>query len=363
MSKNNTDILIVGGGIAGCIAAISLVGSHRVTLIDKRLEPIERIGESLAPAAKRVLSELDLLQELESQSPPIFRQNFAMQSYWGSDTVQVVDHMRNPDGYVKSLDRKAFEQFLRNSAESRGVECLWGTALQSSAFDETKQTWSVEVKSNEGEALQISANYIIDASGRQSHFARSIGVKREVVDKLIACWVTLPNAEENKMSTIASGPNGWWYSAVVPNGKRVVAFHTDSDLFDKSALKSVDSFLDFAQENEQMRKILQGREEEIEYQGITAANSTKLQVVAGKRWAAIGDAAVSLDPLSSQGMFNAMASAMQLKHLIAECSFKDEVARLYSQQMEQVWEQYLHHRSVFYGGETRWLSEFWRRRR
>jgi 2-polyprenyl-6-methoxyphenol hydroxylase-like FAD-dependent oxidoreductase len=111
LTNLETDILIIGGGIAGCIAAISLVDSHRVILIDKLLEPKERIGESLAPTAQRILKQLNLLEGLEKgiAHEKIYQQNIGMQSYWGSNQVHIVDHLRNPDGFVKSLNRKAFE--------------------------------------------------------------------------------------------------------------------------------------------------------------------------------------------------------------------------------------------------------------
>lgn len=360
MSENKTDILIVGGGIAGCIAAISLVDSYRVTLIDKLPEPKERIGESLAPAANRILHELDLLDGMEIHSPTIFKQNLGMQSYWGSDRVQIVDHMRNPDGFVKSLDRKEFEVYLRKEAEKRGVNCMWGTALYSSMFGE--EEWELQLRLTNQEIQPISARFVIDASGRQAHFARSIGIRRDVLDKLLACWVTLPNREENTMSTISSCSNGWWYSSVIPNGKRVLAYHTDSDLVEKSTLKSADSFVELAQENVHMKQLLEGAEGSIRFHGTTAANSTKLSRIAGKQWAAIGDAAVSFDPLSSQGMFNAMASAMQLKTLISEFGFTQMVSNIYTQQVEQIWLHYLKHRNLFYGAEMRWDNEFWKRR-
>jgi flavin-dependent dehydrogenase len=361
LSENKTDILIIGGGIAGCIAAISLAHSFNVTLIDKLSEPKERIGESLAPAANRILSELDLLEGMEAHSPSVFKQNLGMQSYWGSDRVQIVDHLRNPDGFVKSLDRKEFEVYLRKAAEERGVTCLWGTSLYSSMFEENE--WVVQVRSGNDQIRPISARYVIDASGRQAHFARSIGIRREVLDKLLACWATLPNQEENTMSTISSCSNGWWYSSVVPSGKRIIAFHTDSDLIEKSDLKSTSSFVELARENEHMKHFLNGSTDSIEFQGTTAANSSKLSRIAGKQWAAIGDAAISFDPLSSQGMFNAMASAMQLKRLISEFGFGAEVSAHYKRQVQQIWEHYLKHRNLFYGAETRWDHEFWARRR
>lgn len=361
MSEHKTDILIIGGGIAGCIAAISLVDHYQVTLIDKLPEPKDRIGESLAPAANRILNELDLLKDLEQHSPPIFKQNLGMQSYWGSDQLQIVDHMRNPDGFVKSLNRRAFETYLRSKAEERGVKCVWGASLYSSFFED--EVWTIRIRSTDEIIREIDAKYVIDASGRQAHFARSIGIKRQVEDKLIACWVTLPNSEQNTMSTISSSQNGWWYTSVVPNGKRIVAFHTDSDLIEKSSLKTAESFIELAQENQYISALLAKEKGRIDFQGITAANSSKLFRTAGKQWAAIGDAAVSFDPLSSQGMFNAMASAMQLRGFIRELGFTENLSNQHQYQMDQVWEHYLKHRSLFYNAERRWNSEFWARRK
>ena len=359
MSELKTDILIIGGGIAGCIAAISLVDSYHVTLIDKLYEPKERIGESLAPAAQRILKELNLLDDLENQLGSLYQRNLGMQSYWGSDQVYIVDHLRNPDGFVKSLNRKAFEAFLRKSAEDRGVHCLWGTKLYKSSFENSQ--WKTILKSDEKESY-ISASFVIDASGRQSHFARGLEIKRKVEDKLIACWMTLPNGKENTMSTISASENGWWYSAVVPNNKRVVAFHADSDLIDKNDLKSTESLLKLAEENKEISSLL-NESDDIQFHGTVAANSTKLEEVAGQNWVALGDAAVSFDPLSSQGMFNAMASAIQFKEIVKQIGFTDELPKVYSYQIDQIWQHYLKHKSLFYQAETRWKSsEFWKRR-
>jgi flavin-dependent dehydrogenase len=102
-----------------------------------------------------------------------------------------------------------------------------------------------------------------------------------------------------------------------------------------------------------------------------AANSTRLEQVAGQQWAALGDAAISLDPLSSQGMFNAMASAMQLKELLVasdslstpNSSKEAHFQKTYTQQINAIWDQYLYHKSIFYKAEMRWKgSPFWKRR-
>lgn len=353
----------MGGGIAGCIAAISLIDHYKITLVDKLLAPNERIGESLAPASKRILKELNLLEGLENQIGTLYRKSVGMQSYWGSNQVHLVDDLRNPDGFVKNLDRQAFETYLRKTVETRGVHCLWGTKLYSSTYD--NNNWQIQLRAND-ESLKthtISADFVIDASGRQAHFAKSLGIKRLVEDKLVACWVTLPNTKTNTMSTISASTNGWWYSSVVPGNKRVVAFHTDADLVAKNELKTTASFLKLAQDTPVISQLLQEQQDSITFQGTVAANSTKLEQVAGQQWVALGDAALSFDPLSSQGMFHAMASAMQLRALLLHYGFTDALQKNYTQQMNQIWDHYLKHKSIFYQAETRWKeSTFWKRR-
>ncbi|NHN27734.1 dehydrogenase [Flavobacterium jejuense] len=363
MITEKTEILIIGGGIAGCIAAISLIDTYQVTLVDKLLAPMERIGESLAPATQRILKELDLLEGMENQMETLYRKSVGMQSYWGSHQVHLVDDLRNPDGFVKNLDRQAFETYLRKTAEARGVHCLWGSKLYSSTYEDSH--WKVQLRANDDplQTYTISADFVIDASGRQAHFAKSLGIKRIVEDKLVACWVTLPNTKTNTMGTISASANGWWYSSVVPRNKRVVAFHTDADLVAKNELKTTVSFLKLAEENPVISELLQEQKGTISFQGTVAANSTKLEQVAGQQWVALGDAALSFDPLSSQGMFNAMASAMQLRVLLLHYGFTEALQKNYTQQMEQIWHHYLKHKSIFYQAETRWKERaFWKRR-
>ena len=362
MKESKTQITIIGGGIAGCIAAISLVDDFEVILIDKLKEPKDRIGESLAPAAQRILRELNLCQNLSSElEQKLYRKNLGMQSYWGSDQVYFVDHMRNPDGLGLNLDRKEFEVYLRFVAQQHGVHCLWGSRFYSTEYK--NNSWNLIIKSDT-ETHSIQSELVIDATGRQSLFARSQGIERTHYDKLIACWMSLPNTLENQMSTISASRNGWWYSAVIPNNKRVIAFQTDSDLYEKSQFKSIEALLELSKENTHISAILDSSPvDTIDFHGVTAANSTKLNQVAGNQWVAIGDAAISFDPLSSQGMFNAMASAMQLKHLITQLGFGEELSRHYSHQIDSIWQRYLDHKNIFYRQELRWRnSEFWKRR-
>ena len=375
--RYDVDILIVGGGVAGCTAAIALAPFYYVVLVDKQAEPVERIGECLPPAARRVLRKLSLLEDLERSSSEngtgLHLTSLGTRSFWGSDQVQLVDHISNPDGFGWHLDRRAFEIFLRERASNSGITCFWGKKLAHSFYENSR--WHTMFKSTvdvtDPATCTISARFVIDASGRQSCFARQLAVKRMHFDKLVAYWATLADSEENKMSTLSSGESGWWYSAPLPNKQRVLSLQTDSDLIDRESIKDVKYFIELARLNKEMAAILDKNYREIKFRGVVAANSTRLDQAAGKQWAALGDAAMSFDPLSSQGMFNGMAGALQLAELIIESApalerdkaKMDQLTTKYQYQIDQIWKHYVNHKFIFYSQERRWPNSiFWKRR-
>ncbi|WP_316822617.1 NAD(P)/FAD-dependent oxidoreductase [Pedobacter gandavensis] len=385
------DIAIIGGGVAGCTAAIALAKSYKVLLIDQRASPVPRIGECLPPASRRILNRFDLLEGLDNPQPDATQsqhlKHIGTQSYWGNEHANIVDLLRNPDGFGWHLDRQAFEIYLRKMAQQQGVHCIWPAKLQTVHFE--NQQWSIctsipetstsknkdlidaKYKVPDDSCVQLSAKLVIDATGRQSHFARKIGIERMQYDKLMSCYITLPNLDINKMSTISATEIGWWYSSPLPNGKRILALQTDPDLIDRNHIKHRDKFIRLAQSNREMAKLIKCSSNEIGFPQTVSANSTRLNQVAGERWLALGDAAMSFDPLSSQGMFNAMASAVQLTDLLAETdpsgllkseSLK-EIQTQYIQQSDRIWEQYLKHKKLYYRGEMRWHNApFWKRR-
>ena len=363
---NEVDIVIVGAGVAGCTAAIALAGMHSVVLIDPLSEPVERIGECLPPAARRILKKLELLEGFEKNNSHL--KNTGTQSWWGNEQVQVVDQLRNPDGFGWHLDRRAFEMYLRESALQRGVEACWPAKLHSAVYENDR--WQVTATSNH-QTYHYTAKFVIDASGRQYHFAKKLGIQRQQFDRLVACWGVLENREENKLSTISACENGWWYSAALPGNKRVLAFQTDSDLLERGGIKQAAQFIELAKHNPQIAKLLERTPGNLDYRGTVAANSTRLNQVAGPGWAALGDAALSFDPLSSQGMFNAMAGAMQLSELMKETAIIENAGSknaelfqsAYTHQMNNIWEHYVKHKNIFYRQEQRWKEkEFWKRR-
>ncbi|MCF6436707.1 tryptophan 7-halogenase [Pseudoalteromonas sp. MMG022] len=353
-TNQKTQIAIVGAGIAGCIAALALSKHFQVILLDKHTHPLAKAGECLPPAARRILKLLGI-EHLLDNGPHLVSQG--MLSYWGSSQPAVVDNLRNPDGLGWHLNRTQFETQLRLQCLRSGVQCIWPAKPITSKFHDNR--WFLEYEHKQ-QTLSLSANVVIDASGRHSVFARQQGVTRKQYDKLVSIWLSAQFSVSKNMALISSSQRGWWYSAPIPSDQfgeainnaqsRIVSWQLNAEQLQKQDHQDVEQFLQQARMTHGFKTLIEQLIPNTQtLHGLVAANTSKLEQVAGKQWYAIGDTAMSFDPLSSQGMYNAMASAMQLcDMLIHKGLHSRDTACHYQQQMDKVWQHYLHHKSLYY---------------
>ena len=98
--------------------------------------------------------------------------------------------------------------------------------------------------------------------------------------------------------------------------------------------------------------------------GTTAAHSALTQPAAGKAWLAVGDAALSFDPLSSQGIFNALYTGLAAAESVHRF-LQSEISSFaeYQEQLEEIRAAYERHLQAWYRSEKRWSEEeFWQGR-
>jgi flavin-dependent dehydrogenase len=101
----------------------------------------------------------------------------------------------------------------------------------------------------------------------------------------------------------------------------------------------------------------------LESLGYREAGSSRLDEFAGHGWIAVGDAAIGFDPLSAQGLFNALHTGMSAARVLSQTTDNDKTRELtsYRHSVEQVWSIYKQRRNSFYAQETRWPNtSFWR---
>jgi hypothetical protein len=75
----------------------------------------------------------------------------------------------------------------------------------------------------------MTARFLIDAGGRAAPLARQFGARRHRHDRLACGWVHGQSFGGNGLTFVEAVEDGW-YSAPLPNNRRVLAFHTDANL-------------------------------------------------------------------------------------------------------------------------------------
>lgn len=355
------DVLIVGAGPAGTAAAINLAPLRRVAVVERTTEVAPRIGESLVPAARRLLADMGLLESFLAQGHEPW---YANRATWGGPEAHELDFLRDPDGQGWHLERGRFERWLRHAASERGAALLSPATLV--GLDRDGHRWRARLKTDAG-PVAITAGFIIDAGGRAAPVARRLGAGVHAYDRLVCAWVC--GSDEHSagrgLTYVEAAEDGWWYTAPIPGRQRVLAFHTDADLLPARVINDETELLRRAGLAEGLSALLS----EAGFtpgarSGVTAAHSARLQPAAGAGWLAVGDAALSFDPLSSRGLFNALYTGLTAAEAADRYLSGDELALTeYAQAVRGIGDTYRLHLAVHYAGETRWReAPFWRRR-
>jgi flavin-dependent dehydrogenase len=366
------DVIVFGGGPAGAAAAISLArAGHSVVVIEKSHYERARIGETLPPAVTPLLAELgvwELFRSAEHLPSP------GLLSVWGTDELYETHFIFNPYGQGWHLDRQRFDAMLVEAARQAGAHLCCG-GLVTSCLPLSGDRWEVgftSVSQSSRRQHRVRARFLIDATGRAAALARRQGAKRLNVDRLVGLAGVLaarsrmsdrPEEACDSCTLVEACAEGWWYSALLPSGQLIAVYMTDADLLRRCG-GAWDAFW-----SQRLRQTIHTQLRMVAFDlqavpRVVAASSSRLDYVSGRSWLAVGDAGMAFDPLSSQGLMEALASGIRGGRTL-NARLAGEVAAIgeYEMRANDVFGKYLRLRAVYYGRENRWpQSEFWQRR-
>jgi flavin-dependent dehydrogenase len=272
---------------------------RRVTLVDPGICAIDRL-EVLPPSGGLVLEMLDhdILRDLEVARPCL-----GIRRRWGTMSPELDDFLRHPGstGYV--IDRARFDARLRAAATEAGIRIICGRVVAAQC-DHGKVEVSIRTCAG---GLKLTAAVAVDATGRPAVLARRLGARRHVMERLVA-----ERSENGHAGDAGGGPTwldvqshgqNWSYRVAGPGGR------LEAWTIRRGADRSAPSG---------------GRS--------TNASSVRLSPAAGVRWIAVGDAAMSFDPITSQGLVSAFTTALAAADTLMSARGLDaEAAHAYSQ--------------------------------
>ena len=356
------DTVVVGGGPAGAATARALALSGcRVLLVEPGGGSGFRIGESVPPDLRPVLQRLELLDGfLAERHDPCL----GSVSCWGDDRPGYNDFLLNPNGHGWHLDRRRFDTFLREAATAAGAEIRYGARLTGTR--ETADGLHLTLSDPDGTTWTALAGFAVDATGLSARLARVMGARRRYDDRLICLSATFnadPDLPMARLTRLEAADCGWWYAARLPHGRLVVALTTDAATLRRLRLGEPEPWRRRLLRTDQISRLLpywptpDGLHRD-------AAPSARLDPVAGRRWLAVGDAALAFDPIMSEGIHKALANGVAAAQVIGRLRAGDpDALAAYARHVARRHRDYLDTRQQFYDLERRWpQAPFWQAR-
>jgi flavin-dependent dehydrogenase len=298
----------------------------------------DRPGESLASAAIGLLHELGVAERFAAVPQ---RSANTTYSAWGSDLLVRRDAFAQMDGTGSVIDRAAFEQMLFDAVTATDIRIL---------------------------ACAPQARIMIDCSGRTAVIARGF-TDRLSADQLVAAYAFLEHVELDVEPTpttlIEAVPDGWWYASLLPGGRLALALFADPDTLPKRIALDPRVWRGALDETHFVREwIASAGFDPAARVRLASAGTSRLEQFCGPAWVAAGDAAITFDPLSSQGMTTALWSGRKAAlAVLARVAGDEQPMERYAADLGDALGAYLKQRAIVYRYEERFAEQpFWRRR-
>jgi flavin-dependent dehydrogenase len=359
-----TDVVVAGGGPAGAtIARLLAQFGYSVVLLEKRQFPRHQIGESLTPQILPILDFVGIRQQIEAAG---FLRMVGHTVCWGSAQPRTSHYSPDRTRYGFQSWRADFDNLLLSHARAAGVHVNEGLAVDDVRLESGT---NVTVYTRHG---TLTANFFVDATGHAGILARQRLRQRDTIYRTLAItgyWrhAAGPAGADFANTLLETYRNGLVWSVPLHNGLRNVTLLTDWDEgtqirstglaeFYRTELQQapyISSFLAFAQ--------LSHPPQVFDATWYTASD------FAGERFLLVGDAGLFIDPLSSEGVHKAMASAITgaivVNTILKRPTMTRHAVRFYNESQQSTYESHYQQSARYYGEEQRWPEEpFWQKR-
>lgn len=321
--KNHYDVIVIGAGPAGSIAAMKLLKEGKsVLVLEKMIFPRFVIGESMLPHIMDYLKELDLLELMEEQK---FQVKDGVSFYDKNHICQFsFNHQVNEDywKYTWQVKRADFDHTLIKEAERRGADVIFEASVTNVETTATKQTVYFDHPTMGKQT--ITSGFLLDASGYGRVLPRLKNL--EVPSDAIPRGAIFTHTKDIKRSSDA-GKNilihvfrdntAWFWSIPFSDGSCSVGIVSDVDYIKECSEDNGKEFLRLLNEMPE----LEGRFSNVDIlfdPKTILSYSISVKQLYGEGYALCGNATEFLDPTFSSGVLFAVVSGFKAAEMAAK---------------------------------------------
>jgi len=308
------DAIVIGAGPAGGSAGAGLArAGEKVLVVEKEKFPRFRIGESLLPAGNEYFEEIGVWEKLLAAG---FVEKYGAEFYDGRSGrgihVIFANGLFGGPAMTFQVERAVFDQVLLDHAISCGCEVRMETRV--TAARREGKVWHVELA---GAAPgQITADWILDGSGRDAVMGRILSLPRDSLNypKRMAVYnhfAGLPRRTDRRGGNthIIRLPGGWFWVIPLAGDKTSVGLVRPMEEMGGGQLRDPEElFWRTVRETKLLPEMMEKAQPLDKYR-VTADYCFCHSRFADEGLFMIGDAASFIDPIFSSGVSLACASA------------------------------------------------------
>lgn len=323
MNDIAVDVLIIGAGPSGCVAASYLKNNGiSAKVVEKSKFPRFVIGESLLPRCMDHFEETGLLDCL-------MEQNFEIKAgarFLKHDIVCNFDFSKKHTpgwDYTWQVPRADFDHTLAKEIVKKGVDVSFGHEVTAVNFDENGHS-TTTVKDEDGNSYKISAKFIIDSSGYGRVLPRLLDLEKpSTLNPNSAIYTHVketdrPDGVEGTLITFDVVMDEVWLW-VIPfsNGNTSIGFVGSTEFIESFEGTNAERLREMLKISDYYYDRL--KDQEFLFEPHIIKNYSKaVKQLFGKGYALTGNSAEFLDPVFSSGVTFATESGLKAAKLITK---------------------------------------------
>ena len=316
MTLETTDVLIVGAGPAGSVAAAFLrQQGRRVLVLEREQFPRFSIGESLLPQSMEYIQSAGMLQDVVEAG---FQFKNGAAFAWGDKYTDFDFRDKFSDGWgtTYQVQRATFDKVLADAAERQGAEIRYRHEV--TAVDLEGERPRVSARDAEGNAYQVEARFVLDASG----FGRTLPrlLKLETPSNFPVRGAIFTHVSDNipqggafdrekiRVTVHPKRPDVWFWTIPFSNGRCSIGVVAEQVFLAQYAGTETERLRAIVAEDPGLSALLKDAVWDTPARQIVGY-SANVKSLWGKGFALLGNAGEFLDPVFSSGVTIAFKSA------------------------------------------------------